>query len=190
MTSRPADNGNGYHTVASVKEFFTQWLVDIEKFLEERDRRYQERYDASEKAREAALEAQKQLTQAAFASAQKAVDKAEQAQAAYNARSNEFRDALSDANKNNVSAAEYGIGHQAILDRLDRGDARVAEQFNEVKESIKNLEISKANISGKADQTNKDDARTFSIVSLIGTLVAIGLGVIALIRSLAPVVVK
>ena len=183
MSSQPVDNGNGYHTIASVKEFFTRWLIDIEKFLEERDRRYDERFDAIERARESAFASQKQLTDAAFSASQKAVDKAEQAQKEYNARSNEFRDALNDANKNNIGRDEYHSGHQSLIDRLDADAIRLQEKFDDIKKSIEDLKISKANVSGKSEQSKADNAVLYSTVSLIGTLIAIIAVIITLAKS-------
>jgi Plant specific mitochondrial import receptor subunit TOM20 len=183
MTSQPIDNGNGKHTLVWMEQFFSQWLIDLEKFLAERDRRYEEKFSAIEKAREAAFLSQKQLTDAAFASAQKAVDKAEEAQKEYNKRSNEFRQALDDANKGNIPRPEYQAGHKTLIDRMDAETLRIQEKFEEVKESIEELRISKANISGKHEQSKADSAFNFSVASLIGTIiVAIGV-IVTLIKA-------
>jgi hypothetical protein len=168
-----------------MEQFFAQWLTDLEKLLVERDRRYEEKFIAIEHAREAAFASQKQLTDAAFASAQKAVDKAEEAQKEYNIRSNEFRQALDDANKGNIPRPEYQAGHKTLIDRVDAEGIRVQEKFEEMKKSIDDLRISKANIGGKAEQSKADSALGFSVASLIGTLVAIIAVVITLIRSFA-----
>lgn len=58
--------------------------------MAERDRRYDQQFKSGETAVTAALAAQKELTSAAFASSEKAIVKAEEAQRSYNASHNDL----------------------------------------------------------------------------------------------------
>lgn len=84
-------------------------LASLRELMDERDQRYNERATASQEATALALAAQEKATASAFAAAKEAVLKAEVAQSAYNSRSNEFRQSLDDANKNNLSRTEADI---------------------------------------------------------------------------------
>src|ERR1017187_3928176 len=68
----------------------------IRDILNERDRRVTDQSSTQKAAVDAALIAQDNLTQAAFSSAEKAIDKAEGNQTVLNAKSNEFRGQLDD----------------------------------------------------------------------------------------------
>jgi hypothetical protein len=71
----------------------------LERIMDERDRRYEDKFRAQDTAVAAALSAQEKLTQAAFVASKEAIGKAETAQLAYNERSNEFRQSLDDQAK-------------------------------------------------------------------------------------------
>jgi hypothetical protein len=98
------------HVEVSLREFLER-LVDerfarldtalaaLAKLVEERDRLYISKFDASQRAVDAALVAQKEATATAFSASEKAIVKAEAAQADYNVRSNEFRGQLDDQAK-------------------------------------------------------------------------------------------
>jgi len=116
--------------------------TDLRELLDERDRRYESRFAAQERAADAALAAQKELTSAAFASAEKAILKAEEAQRAYNERSNEFRDALDDQNKRMLPRTEA----EAQLAALDNKIADTAADVASLRES-------RSSIEGSRDQT-------------------------------------
>lgn len=90
-----------------------------ERLMTERDRLYKERSDAQKEAVAAALAANKELTNNAFLSSEKAIGKAESAQTDYNSRSNEFRQALDDSNKDKLSRAEAEGRFNGVAERVD-----------------------------------------------------------------------
>jgi hypothetical protein len=65
-------------------------LRSLRDVMLERDRRYDQQFKSGETAVTAALSAQKELTAAAFASSEKAIVKAEEAQRAYNTSHNDL----------------------------------------------------------------------------------------------------
>ena len=76
------------------------------KLIEEKERRSIERAALLKELFEAKLAAQEKATGIAFTAAEKAVDKAEASQKAYNERSNEFRGQLDDQAKGFIPRAE------------------------------------------------------------------------------------
>lgn len=107
------------------------WTVDtlhssMLRLLDERDRRYMQRFFDAEQAVQAALVASDKLIAAALASAEKAVAKNETATEARFASVNEFRQSLDDvtrrlelALKDSLSVAEF----QRYVERLDKDEA-------------------------------------------------------------------
>lgn len=118
-------------------------LADVE-----RDRRYTERFSsleanigdrfraseiavsaalsAQEKAVQAAFAAQEKSTTAAFAASEKAITKAEDAQRAYNERSNEFRAALDDSAKLQLSRTEADGRFKTLDDKMEEAKAQIS----------------------------------------------------------------
>lgn len=121
----------------------------IKTTIDERDKRYEDRFKASETAVAAALQAQKEAVNAAFAASKEAIGKAEMAQTAYNERSNEFRQALDDQARLQLSRTEaeqqFRSGEQKIEDLKKRvGDLEKGEVGLKTQEVSK--ERSNANI--------------------------------------------
>jgi hypothetical protein len=91
----------------------------IERLMDERDRLYLEKFRASEIAVAAAITAAKEQTSASFASSEKAIGKAEQAQSDYNNRSNEFRGQLDDQAKTLMPRTESQTLFKSYEDKLE-----------------------------------------------------------------------
>lgn len=71
-------------------------FIGFRQLMDERDRRYDDRFRSQETAVAAALAAQEKLTNSAFAASKEAILKAEASQTGVNERSNEFRGQLAD----------------------------------------------------------------------------------------------
>jgi len=91
-------------------------LVD-HRFLDS-DLRYQQRYDAQQKALEAALLAAEKAVQAALVAAEKAVTKAELAAEKRFEAVNEFRGQLADQANTFLPRTEYDGSHKALSEKL------------------------------------------------------------------------
>jgi hypothetical protein len=137
-------------------------IANLRDVMDERDRRYTDRFDAQDKAVEAALLAQKSAVDAALVSSDKAVAKAEEAQKEYNIRSNEFRAALDDAGKLNITRNEVGVLIKASEDRDSALQAQITE-----------LRLSKATLEGKASQNAVNISLLFAIVGLLLSVLAL-----------------
>ncbi len=94
------DECTAVHKLEAELRSFREWAKDM---FHEREKLSMERANLLD----AKIEAMKEQTKIAFASSEKAVDKSEQAQKEYNARSNEFRAALDDAQRNTVSIVRF-----------------------------------------------------------------------------------
>ena len=111
-------DGKQPYDLVTLREFFTLWLNKLEVSVNER-------FKASDEAVKAALAAQKELTATAFASSEKAIVKAEEAQREYNIRSNEFRGQLDDQNKLQMARTEALSMFAATDKRIDERDKAV-----------------------------------------------------------------
>jgi hypothetical protein len=129
------------HELTYLRREFISRLKALDRFvnktLEERDRRYEDRFKAQEttvgdrfKAAEtavsAALAAQKELTNASFIASEKAIGKAETAQADYNVRSNEFRGQLDDQAKTLMPRAESQVQFKSYDEKIEQMRVEIA----------------------------------------------------------------
>ena len=90
----------------------------MQRLVDERDKQYDARFRTAEIAVTVAFAAQKESTANAFLASEKAIVKAEEAQRAYNERSNEFRGQLDDQAKMLMPRSEVNT-----LVHCDRGEA-------------------------------------------------------------------
>jgi hypothetical protein len=130
-------------------------LAERDRVLTERDRRYEDRFKALEvnigdrfKAAEtavgAALAANKELTNASFVASEKAIGKAETAQADYNVRSNEFRGQLDDQAKTLMPRAEAQVQFKAYDEKVDQ-----------LRKDIASLRESRSEVGGQRHQQDQ-----------------------------------
>jgi hypothetical protein len=97
-------------------------IKNLHNLIDERDRLYSERNTTQKVAVDAALTAAKEQTGASFASSEKAIVKAENAQSEYNARSNEFRATLADQAERLASKTELVTVNKNLEDKISRHD--------------------------------------------------------------------
>jgi hypothetical protein len=98
--------------VISIREF-------IERILEERDRLYTVRFEASKTAVDAALIAQKESVANAFLSSEKAIVKAEEAQKAYNVAHNDLSRKMDEQSKGTIPRSEIMVLLRVIEDKVE-----------------------------------------------------------------------
>ena len=137
--------------------------------LKERDRRYEERFVALEKILSASILSLKELNSQAFAASEKAIVKAEEAQRAYNERSNEFRGQLDDQAHMLVPRAEADAKFSALEIRIED----VKKQVNELRES-------RSQVEGK-DKTHIADRQQINwviglAVGILGSIIVVLIG--------------
>lgn len=169
------------------QELSSRWTIDqlkelVERLDRERDRRYEQRFEgqekavaaalaAAEKAVAAALAAQEKAVVAAFESSREAINKAETAQAAYNARSNEFRSALDDQGK---------IMSTTMIPRIeaDKSFATLRDMIDAQKREIVDLQKGASRGEGghaagvaSRNQANWTIGAVLTVVSIIATLI-------------------
>lgn len=139
----------------SLREYFTLWLNKLEVSVNER-------FKASDEAVKAALAAQKELTATAFASSEKAIVKAEEAQREYNIRSNEFRGQLDDQNKLQMARTE-------ALSMFEALEKRNEERTKAVDGRLSSLEMYRNQNEGKSSGQAPYIAIAFAIISAVMT---------------------
>lgn len=167
-----AERANGETT--TLRETWAR-LEAIRELMDERDRRYGERFDAQEKATVAALSAQDKQTISTFMASEKAISKAEQAQTAYNERSNEFRQALDDQAKMMMSRSETETRFNAQEEKIEFSRKEIA-----------GLRESRSGVMGKDVQAN---VNTQQNQWAVGTAIAVCGTLVGLIGLVASVVI-
>lgn len=160
----------------------------LAKVMEERDKLYKERSDAAKEAVNTALAGQtkytsdaliavKESTASAFKASEKAIEKAEMAQLAYNERSNEFRSALDDAQKNLMSRLEANAKFESIEERVEMNRTETMKIRETLSES-----------RGEKDQRNQGaDTNKWVIATIIGLLfglTGIGFAVVDIVMKM------
>lgn len=164
-----ADNGSRTHEpnlrevtaeLDGMRETFCARLAAIRELIDERDKRYSSKFDESKEAVRAALAAQKELTESAFKSSEKAISKAEDAQSAYNARSNEFRGQLEDQ-ANRLLPKEEATARFRVYD----------EKIEEIKAELTALREFRSASSGRQDQQRW----VFGLLGALGVAILAGL---------------
>jgi hypothetical protein len=146
---------NGRTHEPSLREVVAE-LDGFRQLMDERDRRYGERFDAQEKAVSAALAAQEKLGATVNMASEKAIAKAEDAQNQYNVRSNEFRGALDDAQKVLLPRAEADQRFKAIEEKID-----------EVKENFQIVQNFIAKYGGATESKREDRTQGQWVVGII-----------------------
>jgi hypothetical protein len=177
---------NGY--IPNDREYFTRWIEGFEELMEERDRRYGERFDAQDRAVSAAFQAQKELNRIVAESSEKAIIKAENAQRDYNQRSNEFRGALDDQAKvmsrDMLSRKEYESSRCALDDKINALGGKYDEKIDDIKDNIQGIRESLSKTGGKEEKTTEVRAQQQWSVSTVGAWVVGGCGLVIGIISL------
>jgi hypothetical protein len=134
--------------LAGVREVIGHQVGAIQQLVNERDRRYSERAEASALAVKDALAAQEKLSQVVNEAANKAIDKAETAQSAYNQRSNEFRAALDDAQKTLMPRQEALAEFNRVAERFDDWKKELETYKQNQAAEIRSLRESRAGYTG------------------------------------------
>lgn len=161
----------------------------LQALIDERDRRYTERFDAQERAVQAALAAAEKLVSTAFAASEKAVLKQEQAQADYNIRSNEFRGQLADQAKMLMPRAEAEASfrqQRELIDRvrdeslkgLEAHAITVRREFDSIRADVGGLRESRSAVTASAEAERDRRSR-------IQWAVGVGIGVAGLLIAAA-----
>lgn len=139
----------------------------LTQLVDERDRLYMVKFQASETAVTAAITASDKQTALSFASSEKAISKAEEAQREYNIRSNEFRGQLDDQAKRLMPREEAQTHFKAYDDKLE-----------DIKDNVANLRESRSNSEGKVKASGIDLAQRNwnigTIIAIVALLVVIG----------------
>jgi hypothetical protein len=166
-----ADTANqSYESRISVLE---ERGLALQRHVDDLDRLYMEKFKASETAVGAAITASDKQTAASFASSEKAITKAEEAQREYNVRSNEFRGQLDDQAKRLMPREEAQINFKAQDQKLES----VKEFFNK---EISSLRESRSEIGGREKAAASGQQSTHW---LIGVVIGLVLGLAGLIAG-------
>jgi len=105
--------------LTALEKSLTTYSMLAEKLSQERDKRYETRFSDLDRLYLTMMQSQKELVTSAFEASRAEAAKAEAAQSAYNIRSNEFRQALDDSNKNNIPRPEANARFAVYDDKID-----------------------------------------------------------------------
>jgi hypothetical protein len=131
-------NGNAW-TLETLKEYLVSRIDSHSKLQDERDRLYMGKFGDGKIAVDDALKAQKELTNASFASSEKAIVKAEESQKSYNEGHNDLSRKMEVQYGLMMPRAEAVAEFRSILEKIDsaktNSDERVAameSNFNRI----------------------------------------------------------
>ena len=160
-----------------LKNLFFEKVKSLRDLMDERHSLYKERADSQKTAVDDALAAQKEQTSAAFVSSEKAIVKAEEAQTAYNTRSNEFRGTLDDQAKLLLSRTEYLAAHDALMSKIDTGLRSVNDKTDLLTNRMTTMEARTAGITDTRKESQStaqwNTANIFNAATSILALVSI-----------------
>ena len=178
------DRNDGDNLKVNFKEYF-------EKLIDLSERNIFSKIDALEKTVLVQIKSQKDVADTAFSASQLAITKSEESQKAYNEKSNEFRSSIDDITKQNITKNEYDAGHKSLVERVDRQnqnlnekisqlDTRLSDFILKTQKDFEELRLFRGDTVSKSEQSKSDRAFVFSVISLIGTTVAILLALLKL----------
>ena len=143
---------------------------EYKTLMNERDRRYEDRFKAQEAAVAAALVSQERMTTNAFAASEKAIQKAETSQTIYNERSNEFRGQLADQAKTLIPRTEAENHFQGYDEKLE-----------DLKRSIADLRESRSSSAGRSLMANEGSLHSMWEK---GNMIVVGLALVGMIVTI------
>jgi hypothetical protein len=143
-----------------------------------------QRFDAQEKAVQAALAAQKELTNAAFASSEKAITKAEEAQKSYNQTHNDLSRKMDEQYKEMMPRAESLARHASNEHRYQELKDDFSKLRIEFKDDLSKLRIELMKEIGSLresrSESSGDKSGRLSQRELIGWIIGLLAAVIAI----------
>ncbi len=132
----------------ALRDLLTEKIGGLERVAAERDRRYEERFMSSTRAVDAALTAAKEQVQTAFASAEKAIAKAEQAQTIYNQTHNDLQRQMGEKEKLFAHKPEVDKEFERAAERTEDFRRTFSDYQRLQAEEIRSLRESRSALSG------------------------------------------
>jgi hypothetical protein len=166
MSGETAERESGWTT-----DTLRAHLTDV---INERDKRYEQRFLAQESAVQSALVAQEKAVNAALTAADRAVAKAEQAQERRNEATNEFRGQLADQAATLMPRREV----EQLFSSLH------AEMDAELKAVNAKADSNANRIENAAGRSGGADASTATLIAAVAALASVAAIVLLLVRIL------
>jgi hypothetical protein len=120
----------------------------LERIIDERDRLYAVRFEEAKTAVNAALIAQKESVTSAFLASEKAIVKAEEAQAAYNVAHNDLSRKLDEQNKATIPRPEINALFIGVDQKLEAIRASLDKDIETLSTDIRSLRESRSETGG------------------------------------------
>lgn len=166
-------NGNNFEdgwTVRTLKAFYDSAIAALHTLLDERDKRYAEKFNAAKSA-----------VDAAFASSEKAIEKSDEALKEYKAGANEIRAALDDWQKNVARDMITKTESKALEDKVFAVMDGQRKEFmglhttlaEKVEGMVKLLSAFEGRIEGKETTRSKLTVTTIAIIGLVLTSISL-----------------
>lgn len=157
--------------VANIKELLETEICAIRKTMKESDRRYEQRFDAQEKA-----------TGVAITSAKEAVTKAEASTERRFESVNEFRAALSDQSASLMSRAEVEQLNKSLSDKIDEQGKLITELRSRLDVGNPVIGTIQQQLAATAGMQQGEQMQMGKIYAFVGGVGAI-LGIIIIIAN-------
>ena len=158
--------GKSEWTLSTLKKYF-------DSLIKSNDKRYEQEFDNQKLAVKDALAAQKELTNAAFASSEKAIVKAEDSQRTYNAGHNDLSRKMETQYSLMVPDIQHKSDLKAIEEKIESFKNSVFKQFDNVNLDIRGLRESRSETGGKGIGTNAMWGYILGMVGILSLLFTI-----------------
>jgi len=158
----------------NVQEYVSMRFDALERFIDERDRRYEERFLAQQEAVTAALAAVAEQNRQAAVALKETMAKTELAQSVYNVSHNDLAKKM-DADRQEVSRtmiprAEYVISHEALIEKIDR-----------IQADLQSLKEYKSELGGKELKGAADQSRQQWVIGIIIGAISVSVSIITFV---------
>jgi hypothetical protein len=154
--------GFGHQDGIDLKEYFHSMIENIHTLINANDKNYNQRFENVTQA-----------TQAALASSDRAVAKAESASEKRFDAVNEFRATLADQQRTLMPRSEYEVQHKALIDKIDV----MQKTINERLEKIENFNLLD---KGKGEGQSNSWAFIVGGIAVVASVIALLLNAIRL----------
>ncbi len=159
--------------VEDLEKVLVQKDRGLRDLMLERDRRYEDRFKAQEIAVTAALSAQKEMTGSAFASSEKAIVKAEEAQRAYNLSHNDLVRKMDEQYKHMMPRSECEKAIDGQIIRLNDLKESIHQVRLEIMKEIVSLRESRSSIEGHTSGLSAGWGYLVGAAAIIAVVVSI-----------------
>jgi hypothetical protein len=185
MPEEHSSKPNGSPTsLREMRDYFTLWFEKMEQFLAERDKRYDERFDASTSSITNALSALDKQTVLTSSASDKAIQKALEAQQQYNIVHNDLARKMDAQYKEMVTRDQHVQEIKYLTEKIEEAKNFALDRYETNRNNIQMLQEYKGMTLGKETQGSQDQTRQTQLIMLGVGVISLGISGCGLLVSI------